>query len=109
VTPLDLDEIGRSHKNAMLNTATGRALALACSEIQQLRAEVERLREADAALARVWQALGITQYTGNAVWEEVERLRAENTATWKSWCERTGNAAAWEALCEAANSEGGGT
>ena len=44
MTPLDLDEIGRSHKNAMLSTPTGRALALACSEIQQLRAEVERLR-----------------------------------------------------------------
>lgn len=38
--------------------------------------QCERLRESDAALARVWRALGIKGYTGKAVWEHVEELKA---------------------------------
>jgi hypothetical protein len=37
----------------------------------------ERLREVDAALNRVWQALEISEYTGKAVWEHVAEVVAE--------------------------------
>lgn len=53
--PLDLEEIGRKHKLAMLNTATGRVLALACCEIEELRAKAERLQADNERLTAALQ------------------------------------------------------
>lgn len=39
--------------------------------------EFERLQESDKALTRVWRALGIGKYTGNAVWEHVSDVLAD--------------------------------
>lgn len=44
--------------------------------VEEMEDEIRRLQESDDALARVWQALGITLYAGKAVWEQVAELKA---------------------------------
>lgn len=44
--------------------------------VEEMEDEIRRLQESDDALTRVWQALGITSYTGRSVWEHVAELRA---------------------------------
>lgn len=49
------------------------------AEIARLTAEVERLKDGhckDCCCARSWEALGITEYTGRSIPEEIERLQA---------------------------------
>lgn len=45
MTELDIPDLRRRHHNAILNTPTGKSLADALAEIEQLRAEREAVRE----------------------------------------------------------------
>ena len=47
------------------------------SNLRFIAQEIERLTESDKALARVWQAMGIAQYTGLHVAEHVAELKAK--------------------------------
>ena len=50
-------------------------------ENRALMAGIKKLREGhcdDCCCARSWEALGITEFTGRSIPEEIEQLRAEN-------------------------------
>lgn len=83
-------------------------------ENERLRAEVEDLKRKhckDCCCAKSWEALGITEYTGLRIPEEIEKLRAEllrikaDTGEWDAQQEierlRAQRDAATDALCEA--------